>query len=183
MKTLEQILTARLSVPVRNKAGQTLTNEQGEELLPMEAMVMSVMQNAMRGDIQSITFIRNFTQKATDDPLYRTFQEQQEQQNEESIRAQFVADGIYDPSIDFQIEQLANTLLIVQRLERQMRESAHNDIQTDVSRTGQTTIRLSQLDDIRNKQLEKFNADLQQLRSITLQRVAIRQQNEKKKKR
>ena len=68
MKTIEEILQERLAAPVRQKSGAILTNDQGESLLPLEAMIMSVMTNAMRGDIAAIAFIQNLTKAGTRRP-------------------------------------------------------------------------------------------------------------------
>lgn len=122
MKTIEEILQERLAAPVRQKSGAILTNDHGEPLLPLEAMIMSVMTNAMRGDIAAIAFIQNLTKKqAPDDPAWRDSQQQQLIDNIAHIKAQLDADHIYEPSTDVEIDRLANSLLIIQ-----LRQDAQN---------------------------------------------------------
>lgn len=180
MKTIEEILQERLAAPVRQKSGAILTNDQGEPLLPLEAMIMSVMTNAMRGDIAAIAFIQNLTKKqAPDDPAWRAYQQQQLIENIADIKAQLDADHIYEPSTDVEIDRLANSLLIIQRLEAKMRESGHEDITTETNRSGQQSARLSIIDDLRNKLLKQFNADLRQLRQDAQNRFIMRRQNER----
>ena len=138
MKTIEEILQERLAAPVRQKSGAILTNDQGEPLLPLEAMIMSVMTNAMRGDIAAIAFIQNLTKKqAPDDPAWRDSQQQQLIDNIAHIKAQLDADHIYEPSTDVEIDRLANSLLIIQRLEAKMREPGHEDVTIETNRSGQ----------------------------------------------
>lgn len=125
MKTIEEILQERLSNPVRSKDGTVLTNDQGEPILPLEAMVMSVMSNAMRGDIAAIAFIQNLTKtKPADDPQYAQAMREMLETDIKDIRSQLEADHLYEPSLDVEIERLANSLLIIQRLELKMREPA-----------------------------------------------------------
>lgn len=180
MKTIEEILQERLAAPVRQKSGAILTNDQGEPLLPLEAMIMSVMTNAMRGDIAAIAFIQNLTKKqAPDDPAWRDSQQQQLIDNISHIKAQLDADHIYEPSTDVEIDRLANSLLIIQRLEAKMREPGHEDVTIETNRSGQQSARLSIIDDLRNKLLKQFNADLRQLRQDAQNRFIMRRQNER----
>ena len=65
MQSFEDLLKARLADPVKDKTGRAIVNNDGTLMTPMEAMVMSVVNSAMKGDIASIAFIRNMT-KATD---------------------------------------------------------------------------------------------------------------------
>lgn len=171
-----------MTKPVKNKVGQVLTNDDGEPILPAEAMVMSLMTSAMQGDQQAIVLIHNLVKKpdTPEDVRHRKEQEQQLLINEQSIRDQLTVDGIYDKTMQFEIERLANTLLVIQRLEAQMRERDHEDVTAEVNRTGQTTMRLSVIDDIRQKQLKQFNDDLMQLRNTAQVRAQIRKRNSKR---
>lgn len=182
MKTIEEILQERLSNPVRSKDGTVLTNDQGEPILPLEAMVMSVMSNAMRGDIAAIAFIQNLTKtKPADDPKYAQTMREMLEADIKDIRSQLEADHLYEPSLDVEIERLANSLLIIQRLELKMREPGHEDVTMETTRSGQQTARLSLIDDIRNKQLKQWTDDLRQLRMSAQNRLLTRKQNERMK--
>lgn len=179
MKTLDELLEERLSVAVRNKAGDVLTNEQGGVIYPMEAMVMSVVQNAMHGDLSSLSFIHNVMKKQADDPEYRRRQRAMLEQNVSDIKAQLRADGIYDETMDFQIERLAGTLLAIQRMEEKMMEPGHEDVSEEMNRVGQVSAKVSAIDQVRQKALKQFDADLAQLRNTAMQRAVIRKTNRK----
>lgn len=180
MKTLDELLEERLSVAVRNKTGDVLTNEQGDVIYPMEAMVTSVVQNAMHGDLPSLSFIHNIMKKQTDDPEYRRRQKAMLDQNKHDIKAQLVADGIYDETMDFQIERLAGTLLAIQRLEGKMMEPGHEDVSEEMNRVGQISAKVSAINQVRQKALKQFDADLAQLRNTAMQRAVIRKTNSRK---
>lgn len=149
MKTLDELLEERLGVAVRNKAGDVLTNEQGGVIYPMEAMVMSVVQNAML------------------------------EQNVSDIKAQLQADGIYDETMDFQIERLAGTLLAIQRMEEKMMEPGHEDVSEEMNRVGQVSAKVSAIDQVRQKTWKQFGADFAQLRNTAMQRAVLRKTNRK----
>lgn len=54
MQDLESLIKQRLSKPVKNSQGSTLLNDEGQPLTALDAMVMSVVNNAMKGDIASL---------------------------------------------------------------------------------------------------------------------------------
>lgn len=99
--------------------------------------------------------------------------------NAKAIRAQLEADGTYEPSLDVEIERLANTLLVVQRLEEKMTASGHDDLDVEVNAAGRQTVRLSAVDDIRARQLKQFGDDLKALRATASQRAVIRRRNKR----
>ena len=60
-----------------------------------------------------------------------------------------------------------------------MREPGHEDVTIETNRAGQQSARLSIIDDLRNKLLKQFNADLRQLRQDAQNRFIMRRQNER----
>ena len=63
MQKFDEILKRELSKPVALKNGNGATIE------PMEAMVKSILNNAMKGDLASISFIRMMTKDADPDKV------------------------------------------------------------------------------------------------------------------
>lgn len=64
-KTLEEILLEQLEQPVRLKNGSVAENPRtGEPLMPEEAICMSIVQKAMKGDIQAASYINNVKKMA-----------------------------------------------------------------------------------------------------------------------
>lgn len=64
-KTLEEILLEQLDQPVTLKNGSVAVNPRtGEPLMPEEAICMSIVQKAMKGDIQAATYINNVKKMA-----------------------------------------------------------------------------------------------------------------------
>lgn len=53
--SLEEILRAKMAVPVNIKG------KEGATVMPMEAIAMAIMNNAMRGDLAAANFIRQLT--------------------------------------------------------------------------------------------------------------------------
>lgn len=179
--TFEERLNKQLATPLMTKTGAQAVNEDGTPMYPVDAMVKSVVNGATHGDFQAIAFINNL-KKSEDSPEHQRHRKEQEQQlltNEDQIAAQLKADGIYDPTMQIEIERLANTLLIVQRLETLMREPGHQDVLIEVNRMGMTKATLSKIDELRQKQLEQFNRDLQLLRNTALQRIQTRRRYKK----
>lgn len=64
-KTLEDILLEQLDQPVTLRNGSVAVNPRtGEPLMPEEAICMSIMQKAMKGDIQAASYINNVKKMA-----------------------------------------------------------------------------------------------------------------------
>ena len=79
-QSFEEILREKMSQPVTVKG-------RDQQIMPMEAMVLSVMNDAMKGSIQAIAFIRSITEgKTTDSEAER--EERAKRLNEEVARLQ-----------------------------------------------------------------------------------------------
>ena len=66
--TLEEAFAHELAKDVKLKGGGTAIDpDTGQPLKPAKAIAMSIMQQALKGDIAAVSFIRNFLRQT--DPL------------------------------------------------------------------------------------------------------------------
>ena len=70
-QSLEEILRAKMAVPVYAKdpkTGKQKVDNNGVpvQMLPMEAIAMAIMNNAMKGDLAAANFIRQLTGTSRD---------------------------------------------------------------------------------------------------------------------
>ena len=114
MQDLESLIKQRLSKPVKNSSGATLLNDEGQPLTALDAMVMSVVNNAMKGDIASLLFVQNITRSRTADDEYFSQQQKLLKEKKEYIKTQLDAEGLYINQ-DEEIERVAGTLLVCSR--------------------------------------------------------------------
>ena len=166
MSTFDEILKKKLQteVPVKGKEGQTIE--------PMEAMVNALMANAMKGDIASISFIRNMTKVA--DPV-----EESEAQSKytryvadiaDRLKHQLMEENAWDGQ-QTELEMLADTAILVEKLSRQMASPDFQEVITD-PRTGKQTV--SPLIALRDSQRELFDKQLAKLRREAINRMMVR---------
>lgn len=59
-QSLEEILREKMAVPV------SIKGKEGATLMPMEAIAMAIMNNAMKGDLAAANFIRQLTGSGRD---------------------------------------------------------------------------------------------------------------------
>ena len=166
MKRFDEILRQELSKPVALKNGNGATIE------PMEAMVKSVLNNAMKGDLSAIAFIRMLTTD-TDPEKERQTQERHRQRLEDitqRLTRQLRDEHAYDGQ-DTEIMMVAETALLVEKLNDLMAAPDFQVITTDI-KTGHQTV--SPIIALRDKQRETFQQLLAKLREDAMRRIITR---------
>lgn len=156
MSTFDEILKKELEKPV------SLKNQPGVTIDPMEAMVKSLMTNAMKGDIASIAFIRNMTQ-ATDP------EKDKESKDKHFERVSRYAKELQQKLMDekawdgqhTELTMLAETAALFNELSQRIAAADFQPVTTD-PRTGKQTV--SPLIQLRDQQRELFDKQFAKLR-------------------
>lgn len=166
MQKFDEILKRELSKPVALKNGNGATIE------PMEAMVKSVLNNAMKGDLASISFIRMMTKEADPDKVKEAVEKRHQRLKEITgdIIAQLKAERAYDGQ-DTEIRLVAETAVLVEKLNDLMAEPDFQMVATDI-KTGHQTV--SPVIALRDKQRDLFQQQLAKLREEALRRSITR---------
>ena len=176
MQSFEDLLKARLADPVKDKTGRAIVNNDGTLMTPMEAMVMSVVNSAMKGDIASIAFIRNMT-KATDpeaESQHRQRMAQRTDELEAALRSQFQNEGLYDGQ-DTELRQLAETALLVEQLTEEMRADDFHATLAEYRRDGSTATTVNPLITLRDQQANRFQELIDKMRQDAVKRKLNRE--------
>lgn len=172
MESFEDLLRARLAAPIKDKTGRVIINQDTQEAMTaMEAMVMSVVNNAMKGDIASIAFIRNFSKQP--DQNSQLQQQQMEAKLKaaiDSLTKQLQGERLYDGQ-DSEIAMLAETQLLVDKLTEQMHQADFEPTITEYRRDGSTQTIINPLTKLRDDQQDRFRAQLDKLRKDALNRI------------
>ena len=164
-KTFETILREKMDVPVVVK-GKDAT------VLPMEAMVLSVMNLGMKGDIAAVQFIRAITeQHDTDDDIRQREQAAHKLADTESeLLAELHADGLDVPQNMAELELIARQLVTLRRIADIMDGPAHRDVIITPQRNGSERTELSATNRIFNDLYKQWKADWQALRQSLVNR-------------
>lgn len=167
MKSFEEILAARLSTPVVNK-------KDGKEVLPMEAMVASVVREAIGGSIQHIAFIRNITRQRQSDPeATREKHEQLKNAYVSRLREEFAADGLYIGQ-DTELAMLAENIMLLDMLNEQIADADFQPIVTETRRDGSQSMSRNPVLTLRDEQQKRVQSDMKQLRQEAMARIQNR---------
>lgn len=176
MQDFNELLRARLAAPIKDKQGNEIVNKDtGEHLTALEAMVMSVVNNAMKGDIASIAFIQNIT-KAADSDADRAHRKEAETAKQAAIgklTAQLQDEGLYDGQ-DQEIELLADTFLLAQQLTDQMQSAEFSATRDEFRRDGSTQVVVNPIIKLRDDQQDRFRAQMERLRTEARKRSVTR---------
>ena len=179
MQNFEELLKARLEQPIKDKQGNLIVNQETQSYMTaLEAMVMSVVNNAMKGDIASIAFIRNITHtpsQADNDRMELIRKQAAERQR--SLTTQLKSEGLYDGQ-DTEIEQVANIASLVEILTDQMCQADFHPTITEYRRDGSTQTTVNPLVTRRDQQQQRFQQQLDKLRQDAMRR-AINKRNMK----
>ena len=180
--SLEQAIMSKLNIIIRKKDGTIAVDESGRELKPMTAIAMSILNNAMKGDIQSATFIRNITRRdqSQDDEIRRKRYDEQLNIERQRIRNELEREDLYIGQ-DMEIEQIARTKIIIDRLADAMQQPDYEDIVNEYHRDGTFVQRINPLHERWDKMSKQLLADLKSLRIDALQR-SINIKNKSKRK-
>lgn len=174
MQSFDELLKAELARPATYNAKDERGNAIKKQIQPMEAMVKSVVNNAMKGDLASIAFIQNMTKDS--DP-----QREQEARQRHLERVDSIADKLtvmlknernYDGQ-DVEIRDVAEIKAFVDELTDMMAAPDFQAVTTDM-KTGKQTV--SPVIALRDKQRELFQAQLEKLRQDAMSRAIHRRQ-------
>ena len=166
MKSFEDILKEKLSTPVE------LKGKMGVTIMPMEAMVMSVMNNAMKGDISSIAFIRNISSQR-EEPTDEEKIAKQKLFTEalQGLHKELVDEGLASEIKDVNLERLAHELLTIRRIESIMEQNGHRDIEEKTMKDGSSQNQLSAINRIYGDLLKQFRQDMKEHRMTLIQKM------------
>lgn len=171
MESFEDLLRARLAAPIKDKTGRVIINQDTREAMTaMEAMVMSVVNNAMKGDIASIAFIRNFSKQPDQNSQLQQQMEAKLKTVIDSITKQLQGERLYDGQ-DSEIAMLAETQMLVDKLTEQMHQADYEPTITEYRRDGSTQTVINPLTKLRDEQQDRFRAQLDKLRKDALNRI------------
>lgn len=177
--SLESAIIDRLQMAIKTKTGTVAADENGKPITAMQAIAMSILQNAMKGDIQSATFVRNITRTTTEsDEERKRLQEQAMQRAVSKIRKELEAEDLYVGQ-DIEIEQIAQNLLLVEQLNNQMQAPDYEDMVQEFRRDGSVSMRINPLHEWRDKYQKQLLADLKELRTDALRRKVNMKNNRK----
>ena len=169
MESFEDLLRARLAAPIKDKTGRVIINQDTQQAMTaMEAMVMSVVNNAMKGDIASIAFIRNFTKQP--DATDQLKAQEDLKAITESLKHQLQGEKLSDGQ-DAEIAMLAETQLLINKLTEQMHQADYEPTITEYRRDGSTQTIINPLTKLRDEQQDRFRAQLDKLRKDALNRI------------
>lgn len=179
--SLEAALIDRLQTTIKTKQGNVAVDENGRPITAVQAIAMSILQNAMKGDIQSATFIRNLTRSIgeTDEESARRIQQALDAAVQK-IHSELQAEGLYLGQ-DIEIEQVAQNLLLIESLNRQMAAPDYEDLIQEYRRDGTMQMRINPLHEWRDRYQKQLLSDLKDLRTDAMRRKISQQQFNKKK--
>lgn len=167
------ILRKRLSAPVRDKQGNVLLNQETNSYMTaLDAMVMSVVNNAMKGDIASIAFIRNVTKNDSqqeDEELVRQREEQCKRMRLQ-LTEQLKNEGFYDGQ-DFEIGMLADTAILIEELNQQIRRPDFSATISEYTSIGNTKTVVNPILIMRDQQQDKFRQQIDKIRKDARERI------------
>lgn len=160
--SFEEILQKELNKPV------ALKNQPGVYMEPMEAMVKSLMNNAMKGDIASIAFIQNMTKTHDAEAEQKQREEHEQRLNKkcEELKSMLVGEGNYFNQ-DEEVKQLAEISLLIDKLSYIIAAPDFQEVMTD-ARTGK--MQISPVITLRDQQKDRFDKLLNNIRVDALKR-------------
>lgn len=163
-RTFEEILREKMAVPVSIK-GKDAT------VLPMEAMVLSVMNDAMRGNIAAILFIRSLTERNTGtDEEYLTQRRLELTRTVMQLHNELDADGLEIDIDSPELELIARQLLTLRTIAETMDTPTHRPVTITPQKDGSDRTELSPTNRIFNDLYRQWRKDWQELRQQIVQR-------------
>lgn len=180
--SLEQSLLAELQKDVKLKGGQIATDENGNPLKAFDAIAKSIMNNAMKGDIAAVNFIRNITKQSNPeaDEQRRAAAEQALAEQTARLQHELENEGLWIGQ-QIEIEQLAQNWLIIESLNTQMQAADYTDIIQEMKKDGSVSIRINPLHEWRDRYQKQFLNDWKELRLDAQRRRIMMEQNKKRK--
>lgn len=122
-QSLEEILRAKMAQPVSIKGGG------GATVMPMEAIAMAIMNNAMKGDLAAANFIRQLTGgTGRDAQLDEAKARERLLAVVAELRTALVADGLMPAEGSPELELLAVEFSTLRRIAALLMAEGHTDI-------------------------------------------------------
>ena len=162
--SLESAILNELKKDVRLKNGQYAVDEDGNTLKGPQAIAMSIVRNAMAGDIQAATFLRNTARSSNriDEEKERHLQELNEK-NFLHIKGELTNEGLYVGQ-DAEIQLCAKMLTLIEELDSQMTFSDYEDVYTEFRKDGGISIKVNPIHELRDKYQKDFFKTLDKMR-------------------
>ncbi len=166
MQKFDEILKRELQKPVALKNGNGMTID------PMEAMVKSVLSNAMKGDLSAISFVRMLTRDS--DPEKEMEAQQRHRQRLKEITdgmvAQLESEKIYIGQ-RMEVEEVAEIKILLEDLNNIISSPDFQPVTTDMKSGHQS---VSPVIALRDKQRELFQQQFAKLRDESMRRIFAR---------
>ena len=121
-QSLEEILREKMAVPVRIKG------KEGATVMPMEAIDMAIMNNAMKGDLAAANFIRQLTGGQRDAQKDEAMARERLLKVVAELRTALVADGLLPAEGSPELELLAVEFSTLRRIAALLMAEGHTDI-------------------------------------------------------
>jgi hypothetical protein len=132
-QSLEEILRAKMAVPVYakdSKTGKQKVDNNGVpiQMLPMEAIAMAIMNNAMKGDLAAANFIRQLTGGQRDAQKDEAMARERLLKVVAELRTALEADGLLPAEGSPELELLAVEFSTLRRIAALLMADGHSDI-------------------------------------------------------
>ena len=121
-QSLEEILREKMAVPV------SIKGKEGATVMPMEAIAMAIMNNAMRGDLAAANFIRQLTGTSRDAQHDEAQARARLMAVVAELRTALVADGLQPAEGSPELELLAVEFSTLRRIAALLMAEGHTDI-------------------------------------------------------
>lgn len=145
VQDLSELIAKKMQQTVKNKQGQVIVNEDGMPMTTMEAIAMSIVQNAMKGDAASIVLVRNLTKRiATQEESQEAQQKYESRVNGyvEQIKKELEGDNLWFGQ-QMDVEYIAKTMCVADRLEMIMQSPDFEDMIVEIKKDGTQTMKLN----------------------------------------
>ena len=121
-QSLEEILRSRMAQPV------SIKGKEGATVMPMEAIAMAIMNNAMKGDLAAANFIRQLTGTARDPQHDEAKARERLLAVVAELRTALEADGLKPADGSPELELLAVEFSTLRRIAALLMADGHTDI-------------------------------------------------------
>jgi len=121
-QSLEEILRSCMAPPV------SIKGKEGATVMPMEAIAMAIMNNAMKGDLAAANFIRQLTGGQRDAQKDEAMARERLLKVVAELRTALVADGLLPADGSPELELLAVEFSTLRRIAALLMADGHTDI-------------------------------------------------------
>ena len=155
---------------LNEKMQEVITSKDAKKTyLPMEAMVMAVMNNAMKGDISAILFIRGLTEKHTDDsPEYEAQQQQLLKNTIDELKDELKHYNVTLCDNVPELELFARQLITLRRIGNITMKEGHKDLQITPQKDGSNKSELSTTNKIFNDLYKQWQKEWKDYRDLLM---------------